>query len=116
MTNPVDRPRPPTKRPQARCEATRQRILNRLSHHVATSGRYQLSLKEILSASGASHASLISRYFGGIRLVLSCVARHDPKSVVDSLGLSEQAYAALTERDVKTLATAVLAGRRAEHP
>lgn len=116
MTNPIDQPRPPTKRPQPRCEATRKRMLDRLRDHMVATGRYQLPLKELLKAADVKHSSLISRYFGGIRLAHSCVARHDPERIVASLGLSTEAFSKLTQRDVKSIATAVLAGRRAEHP
>jgi hypothetical protein len=67
-----------------------------------------------LTALAESKSGLIQRQFGSKRLLLTHIARIAPRRVVDAIGLSPEARAALSERDEKAIAWAVLAGKRLE--
>jgi len=76
-------------------------------------GNFQPSLKQIAHASG-SYMSAAVDVFGSKRGLTVHAARHHAAAVVDALQLSAPARAALSERDVRALAMAVLGGRRLE--
>lgn len=76
-------------------------------------GNYQPTLKQIAHASG-SYLSAAVDVFGSKRGLMTFVARHYAAAVVDTLQLSDKARAALSDREVKQLAMAVLGGRRLE--
>lgn len=96
-----------------RRSVTRKRLLDGLMQCVVARGDYQPLQKAIILAAGVD-LSAITRHFGSRKLLAAVLARRRPGAVVDALGLSPQARAALSARDEKILAMAVLAGRMLE--
>lgn len=80
---------------------------------LARRGNYQPLLEEIAERSG-EHYSAPGRLFGSKIGLCQHVARRYYADVVDTLDLSPAARAALSQRDERTIAMAVLGGRRLE--
>jgi hypothetical protein len=77
------------------------------------SGTFHPKLDAVAWAVGSSRA-VVHRYFGARRAGFAHVARVAAGRVVDAIGLSAEARHALTPKDEKAIAMAVLAGRRLE--
>lgn len=84
-----------------------------LEQLIVAKGEFHPSRKQVVADAGAGRTSL-DRLFGSHRHLLRRIARHAPDQVVDAIGLAPETRAALSERDVKAIAWAVLAGRRLE--
>lgn len=80
---------------------------------LARQGIYQPSNTQIAGLSGAG-SSEPARLFGSTADLCAHVARHYAADLVDTLDLSPRARAALTPRDERAIAMAVLGGRRLE--
>ena len=105
---------PPRPQPRARrSKAETAAVLVKAIRDLARRGVYQPRLEEIAQVSG-EHYSMAGRRFGDKIGLCRHVARHYFADVVDTLELSDKARAALSERDEKTIAMAVLGGRRLE--
>ncbi len=96
-----------------RSEASRQRMAATVLADVVARGDFQPKLSVLIEQKG-SYKQKLCRLFGSRRLLLNRIARTAPAEVVDAIGLSPAARAALGERDVRAIAWAVLAGRRLE--
>lgn len=76
-------------------------------------GAFQPMVREVAETAAVSPA-VINVSFGSPKGLRLYVARNHARALVDSLGLSPHARAALSPRDEKALAIAVLAGRKLE--
>jgi hypothetical protein len=97
----------------ARPERAQREIFGRLLDRLVDAGRFHPALKDIEWAAGRAR-SFVSYRFGGRRLLMAHLARLAPARVVDAIGLSPEARYALSPRDEKAIAMAVLAGRKLE--
>lgn len=75
---------------------------------------FQPKFEQLGEAVGSRKGEAIARVFGARRLCLIYLARIAPARVVDAIGLTAAARAALSERDERAIAWAVLAGRKLE--
>lgn len=92
-------------------ESRDRQIIDRAAHYVITTGRYRVTGERLAAACGTIRARLVF-VFGSIDDLMRRVARDHADRVVDSIGLSPQAREALSDRDVRAIAMAVLGHRR----
>lgn len=90
-----------------------KRIVDNVLAFICRAGFYQ-PRADVLEREASTQRAQVARYFGAPSLLLRHIARQHAVEIVDSLGLSAEARAALTPRDVRAIAQAVLAGRRLE--
>lgn len=96
-----------------RAERSRARLAATVLAEVVARGIFQPKLSVVVELSGG-YKQQIARLFGSRRFVLTHLARTAPAEIVDAIGLEPVTRARLTDRDVKAIAWAVLAGRRLE--
>jgi hypothetical protein len=96
-----------------RKERSAERLAKVVLEDVVARGDFQPKMMAILAAADMWRTGAV-RYFGARRLLLNHLARTQPARIVDAIGLEPETRAALSERDVKAIAWAVLAGRRLE--
>jgi hypothetical protein len=98
----------------ARSDGARRVMAGALLDRLIDRGVFQPKFVQLGEAVGSAKGEAISRVFGARRLALTHLARIAPGRVVDALGLSPEARRALSDRDEKAIAWAVLAGKRLE--
>jgi hypothetical protein len=96
-----------------RTERSRAALAKAVLDDIVRHGDFQPKLSVILLQARTYRVG-VTRYFGARRLLLNHLARTAPAAVVDAIGLEPATRAALSDRDVKAIAWAVLAGRRFE--
>ncbi len=77
-------------------------------------GIFQPKFEQLGEVVASKRGAAITTVFGARRLCLTHLARIAPHRVVDAIGLSPDARAALSDRDLRAIAWAVLAGKRLE--
>lgn len=102
-----------TRRADQERDRAYKRIADNVLAFVCRIGLYQ-ARADVLEREASTHRAQIHRYFGTPALLMRHLARQRAPEIVESLGLSAEARAALTPRDVRAIAHAVLAGRRLE--
>jgi hypothetical protein len=80
---------------------------------LARRGQYRPAAAELIATASVARSEP-ARLFGSTEGLAQHVARHYAADVVDTLQLTDKARAALSDRDVRTIAMAVLGGRRLE--
>lgn len=98
----------------SRSDRARRALTGLLLDRLIDLGRFHPKFDELGHAVASRKGEAITRVFGGRRPCLVHLARVAPARVVDALGLSAEARAALSPRDEKAIAVAVLAGRKLE--
>lgn len=96
-----------------RTDRSRAAMAERVLAGVVAAGTFRPKLAHVVAVSGRCRTE-VGRLFGSHRLVLTHIARTRPDKVVDAIGLSPEVRAALSPRDVRAIAWAVLAGKRLE--
>jgi AcrR family transcriptional regulator len=76
-------------------------------------GDFQPKGSELAAAAGVA-PSIVNHHFGSRQGVGFQLAQQQTRAVVEALGLSPHALAALSPRDARAIAVAVLAGRKLE--
>ncbi len=94
-------------------KVTQADSLVRVVRTLALRGIFQPRLGQVTADAGTS-VDAASRLFEGKRGLAEHVARRHAVEIVGGLGLSAPAVRALSARDVKAIAMAVLGGRRLE--
>lgn len=107
----------PIKRPSdgraRRSQRSREALAELVLSDIVGRGDFQPKMCRILEEVG-TYKQKVDRLFGCRRLVLTHIARTAAGQVVDAIGLEPDTRAKLSEREVRAIAWAVLAGRRLE--
>lgn len=96
-----------------RTDCGRRSLAGRVLDKLIDQGDFHPKLDSIALAADRGR-SVLQHHFGCRRLLFAHLARIAPARVVDAIGLSPEARAALSDRDERAIAMAVLGGRRLE--
>jgi hypothetical protein len=96
-----------------RSDCSRRNLSGRVLDKLIDKGDFHPKLDAIAWAADRGR-SVLQSHFGTRRLLFAHLARIAPARVVDAIGLTPEARSALSERDERAIAMAVLAGRRLE--
>lgn len=96
-----------------RSQRSRDALASLVLSDMVSRGDFQPKMCRILAEVG-TYKQKVDRLFGCRRLVLTHIARTAAAQVVDAIGLEPDTRAKLSDREVRAIAWAVLAGRRLE--
>lgn len=97
-----------------RSDCRRRELSGLVLDKLIDAGDFHPKLESIAWAIGKAGRGILDRHFGPRRVFMAHLARIAAARVVDALGLSLEARLALSPRDEKAIAMAILAGRKLE--